>query len=121
KEDYFFEEYRRYIGIPYRSSIKRAHLFGFFFALTSSVMFFSLAALFRLGAYLVAQGDITFEDVLLCFNCIIFGAQSVGQTAAMSPDYTKAVESADNILELLNRKPAIDNSSTDGEEIVSLD
>ncbi|CAF3688467.1 unnamed protein product [Adineta steineri] len=117
KEDYFFEEYRRYIGIPYRSSIKRAHLFGFFFALTSSVMFFSLAALFRLGAYLVAQGDITFEDVLLCFNCIIFGAQSVGQTAAMSPDYTKAVESADNILELLNRKPAIDNSSTDGEEI----
>jgi hypothetical protein len=36
-----------------------------------------------------------------------------------APDYTKAVEAAEKILELINRKPAIDNGSTDGDEIVS--
>ncbi|CAF3502579.1 unnamed protein product [Rotaria sp. Silwood1] len=117
KEDYFYEEYCSYLEIPYRSSIKRAHLFGLFFALTNSVMYFSLAALFKLGAYLVETNAISFEALLLCFNCIVFGAQSVGQTASMSPDYTKAVDAAEKILELLNRKPIIDNGSRDGDEI----
>jgi hypothetical protein len=36
-----------------------------------------------------------------------------------APDYTKAIESAEKILELLKRKPTIDNGSSDGEEIVS--
>ncbi|CAF3084747.1 unnamed protein product [Rotaria sp. Silwood2] len=135
KEDYFYEQYCSFLEIPYRSSVKRAHLFGIFFALTNSIMFFSLAALFKLGAYLVEANKISFEALLLCFNCIVFGAQSVGQTASicfncivfgaqsvgqtasMSPDYTKAVDAAEKILELLNRKPIIDNGSRDGEKI----
>jgi hypothetical protein len=36
-----------------------------------------------------------------------------------APDYAKAVEACEKILELLNRKPIIDNSSSDGDEIVS--
>ena len=36
-----------------------------------------------------------------------------------APDHAKAVTAAENILELLNRKPTIDNASTDGEQIVS--
>ncbi|CAF4425289.1 unnamed protein product, partial [Rotaria magnacalcarata] len=95
KEDYFYEQYCSLLQVPYRSSIKRANLFSIFFSITNSVMFFSLAALFRLGAYLVNQQKITFEDLLLCFNCIVFGAQSVGQTASLAPDYRKAVDSAE--------------------------
>jgi len=34
------------------------------------------------------------------------------------PDYGKAIEAAENIFELLNRKPVIDNESKDGDEIV---
>lgn len=36
-----------------------------------------------------------------------------------APDYKKAEEAAERILELLNRQPAIDNSSSEGDEIVS--
>jgi hypothetical protein len=61
---YFFDE-SMIIIVYYRSSIKRANLYGLFFSLTNSVMYFSLAALFRLGAYLVQQNSITFQDVLL--------------------------------------------------------
>ena len=48
-----------------RSSIKRANIFGLSYALANSVMYFSLAALFRLGVHLVSQGNITLENVLL--------------------------------------------------------
>ncbi|CAF2682116.1 unnamed protein product [Rotaria sp. Silwood2] len=120
KEDYFYEQYCSLLEIPYRSSIKRANLFGLFFSLSNSVMYFTLAALFRLGAYLVQHDKLTFEALLLCFNCIVFGAQSVGQTASMAPDYSKAVQAAEKILELLGRKPSIDNGSSDGDEIPNL-
>ena len=36
-----------------------------------------------------------------------------------SPDYGKGIKAAEKIFELLNRKPMIDNGSTDGDEIVS--
>lgn len=37
-----------------------------------------------------------------------------------SPDYSKAIDAAEKILDIFNRKPAIDNSSSDGIEIVSI-
>ncbi|CAF5127442.1 unnamed protein product, partial [Rotaria sp. Silwood1] len=82
---------------------KRANLFGLFYSLSTSIMYCSLGALFRLGAYLVQKDKITFEAFLLCFNCILFGAQHVGQTASMAPDYSKAIQAAEKLLELLNR------------------
>ena len=36
-----------------------------------------------------------------------------------APDYGKAKEAAGKILDLLGRKPLIDNGSTEGDEIVS--
>ncbi|CAF1538463.1 unnamed protein product, partial [Rotaria sordida] len=81
-------------------------------------MYFSLAALFILGTYLVRKDKITFESLLLCFNCIAFDAQNVGQTASMAPDYSKAVQAAEKILGLLNRKQSIDNDSSDDDEIL---
>ncbi|CAF4169043.1 unnamed protein product [Rotaria sp. Silwood2] len=112
KEDYFYEQYCSLLEIPYQSSIKRANLVGLFFSLTNSIMYFSVVALFSLGAHLIQEDKITFDSLLLCFNCIIFGAQNVGQTASIM-----AVQAAENILELLNRKPSIDNDSSDGDEI----
>ena len=78
-----------------------------------------------------------FDRLSSVFNCIIFGAQNVGQTASLwvernwcdervkmqicwtrAPDYAKAVVAAESILDLLKHKPLIDNGSSDGEEIV---
>ncbi|CAF1200942.1 unnamed protein product, partial [Rotaria sordida] len=117
KEDYFYKKYCLFLEIPYRSSIKRAYVFGLSYALANSVLYFMLAALFRLGAYLLIKNTVSFQDILSCLGCILFGAQSVGQTVSMSPDYTKAVNAAEKIFEFLNRKPIMDNSSRDGDEI----
>ncbi|CAM2704626.1 unnamed protein product [Rotaria socialis] len=119
KEQYFGDEYCKKLDVCFKNSVRRAHVFGLLFGFTDAIMFFGIAALFSFGAWRVQQGAMTFENVMLILNCILFGAMSVGQTASMAPDYSKAIASSKNILSLFQRVPTIDNSSTVGNELVS--
>lgn len=47
------------------------------------------------------------------FNCVLFGAQSVGQASALLPDYAKAKEAVKSMFELFDRKPLINNWASD--------
>ena len=55
---------------------------------------------------------------LVCsvFNALIFGAVAAGQAGAFAPNYAKARVSANRIFALLNRIPAIDSYSPEGEK-----
>ncbi|CAF0798946.1 unnamed protein product [Adineta steineri] len=117
KEDYFYEEYSKVLEIPYRSSIKRAHAFGLFYAITASVSFFAMAALLIVGAYLIDKNKISFEDVLIVMYRVMFSAQNLSLTVSLTPDYNKAIDAGEKILDLLDRKSLIDNTSNNGEQI----
>jgi hypothetical protein len=52
-------------AISYRSSRKRVHMLSSLYGITSSVFFFAMAALISLGATLVNQGVITFQDFFM--------------------------------------------------------
>ncbi|CAF4073550.1 unnamed protein product, partial [Adineta steineri] len=121
KEQYFDDEYCRLLEVPYKNSIKRAHVFGILFSFTDAIMFFAQAALFTFGAWRVQQGAMTFENIMLVMNCILFGAMAVGQTASMSPDYSKAISASKNILTLFLRQPEINNSSNEGKVLDNFD
>ncbi|CAF1371385.1 unnamed protein product, partial [Rotaria sordida] len=114
KEQHFGDEYCRLLDIPFKNSLKQAHLFGISFSFTDAITFFAQAALFTFGAWLVERGEMTFEEIMLVLNCIIFGAMAVGQTASMSPDYAKAIVSSKKILALFERVPVINHYSADG-------
>ena len=59
---------------------------------------------------------------MLVFNCVLFGAQSVGQAAAILPDYNKAVLSVQSMFALFERVPLINNWGDDmGEKISDKD
>ena len=47
---------------------------------------------------------------------MIFGAVSIGQLFAVAPSYTKARLAANRIVAILNRIPAIDSYSAEGEK-----
>ena len=61
--------------------MKSAHLNGFILGFTNAVMFFAIAAAFSLGAYLIENKKFNqnLESIMLVFNCVLFGAQSVGK------------------------------------------
>ncbi|XP_063781220.1 ATP-dependent translocase ABCB1-like [Pseudophryne corroboree] len=114
REKKFEAIYEKTLEGPYRNSIRNAHMQGFTYGLSQAIMFFAYAGNFRFGAYLVAEGHMTFDNVFLVFVAIVYGAMFLGQTSSFAPDYAKAKLSAAHIFHLLEKKPLIDSYSTDG-------
>ncbi|CAF1338277.1 unnamed protein product [Adineta steineri] len=138
QEDYFITNYQTlllkphqfvtfYLNISFeqrmfyfsRSACKRVHITGFIFSFSNALTFFAEAALTAFAAFLVEKNRITFENVLIVFNCILLGAQAAAQTVSMSSDIGQASRASKNIFTLLERTSLVNNKCNEGLKLVN--
>ncbi|NXP93361.1 MDR1 protein, partial [Passerina amoena] len=117
KEEEFYERYVACLNHTYRKSLRKAPFYGFTYGIAQCSEYFINAAVFRFGAWLIANCLTNFENVFIVFSSVIFAAMNVGQSSSMAPDYGKARMSAQRIFQLLHRKPLIDSYSEQGEKL----
>ncbi|XP_077031935.1 ATP-binding cassette sub-family B member 5 isoform X3 [Agelaius phoeniceus] len=117
KEEAFYERYAACLNHTYRKSLRKAPFYGFTYGIAQCSEYFINAAVFRFGAWLIANCLTNFENVFIVFSSVIFAAMNVGQSSSMAPDYGKARMSAQRIFQLLDRKPLIDSYSEQGEKL----
>ncbi|XP_078519646.1 ATP-binding cassette sub-family B member 5-like isoform X4 [Lissotriton helveticus] len=113
----FEEMYEQQLQKPYRNAHKRAHTYGGCFSFSQSFLYFTYAAGYRFGAYLIISGRMSTEDVFLVFSLLAYGAMAVGQTLSFAPDYAKAKSAASHLFALFDRIPTIDSYSEEGQKL----
>eukprot|EP00357_Protocruzia_adherens_P010520 CAMPEP_0115007348 /NCGR_PEP_ID=MMETSP0216-20121206/21116_1 /TAXON_ID=223996 /ORGANISM="Protocruzia adherens, Strain Boccale" /LENGTH=863 /DNA_ID=CAMNT_0002374253 /DNA_START=126 /DNA_END=2717 /DNA_ORIENTATION=- len=79
--------------------------------------FYTMCLLF--GAYLIDEGEITFEDLSLAMFAIAFGAHATGQFVAAMPDLTTSRNAANSIFKMEDTESAIDPFDQSGRVLES--
>ena len=93
------------------------------YGISQGMIFFGYVIAFRFGAFIVSLDNdhvlhTEFQNVFRVLFALIFGAVAVGQASAFAPNVAKATVSTNRIFSLLDRKPLIDNYSTEGQKLV---
>uniref|UniRef100_A0A8C6UZF5 ATP binding cassette subfamily B member 1 n=1 Tax=Neogobius melanostomus TaxID=47308 RepID=A0A8C6UZF5_9GOBI len=115
RENKFESMYYENLTVPFKNAMKKAHLYGFTYAFSQAMIYFSYAGCFRFGAWLVLEGRVDVEGLFLVISAMLYGAMAVGEANAFAPNYARAKVSAAHLMMLIKREPAIDNLSTQGE------
>lgn len=115
REPKFESLYQENLVVPYKSAQKKAHVYGITYSFSQAMIYFTYAACFRFGAWLITAGRMDAESVFLVVSAVLFGAMALGEANSFAPNYAKAKISASHLIHLINREPAIDNLSEEGE------
>lgn len=90
------------------------------YAASQSLGFAVNALAFWYGGQLIAQQEYSIFQFFLCFSATVFGAQSAGIIFSFAPDIGKAKQATAELKTLLDRRPVIDSSSTQGQYLESV-
>ncbi len=107
----------------YRTGLLLGLLEGVAYGISQGMIFFGYVIAFRFGAFVVSLNSdhilyTEFQNVFRVLFALVFGALAVGQASAFAPNLAKATVSTNRIFSLLDRKPIIDNYSTEGQKFV---
>ncbi|KAL0542708.1 hypothetical protein IC582_017782 [Cucumis melo] len=105
---------------PVKNGVRLGLVSGAGFGFSFFALFCTNAFCFYIGSILVNHGMATFPEVFKVFFALTISAMGVSQTSALAPDSSKAKDSAASIFEILDSKPKIDSSSSEGVTLTSV-
>ena len=110
----YVEMFTQLLEEPHKRTIRRSHLRGFIFGFSQGSQFILYSAIMWYGGYLVEVGATSFSSVFTVAEAIMSGAWMMGNSFVFMGDFSKALEAAGRVFELLDRKPKIDANHSVG-------
>jgi ATP-binding cassette subfamily B (MDR/TAP) protein 1 len=114
-------KYKNQLMNQEKASVKTVLQATLLFAASQSLVFLCVALGFWWGGTLIAKRQLSTFQFFVCFQAIIFGAQSAGTIFSFAPDMGKARNAAEQLKTLFERKPEIDSWSEEGEKLQSIE
>ncbi|XP_049977882.1 bile salt export pump [Alexandromys fortis] len=115
-EKRFIKAFEAELETSYRTSVKKANVYGLCFAFSQAVSYFASSSAYRYGGYLIAEEGLHFSYVFRTASSVMMSATAVGRTFSYTPSFAKAKISAARFFQLLDRKPPISVYSGAGEK-----
>ena len=115
-ESYIQSEYDRALEAPSATLKKNAHIRGLLYGLANSFMFYAYAACFGYGGWLLVN-DGSIDSPFTIWKvaiAVLTGGMMVGMSFSSMMDLQGLFLAADQIFEVLDRKPQIDSNPATG-------
>ncbi|CAO2650152.1 Nn.00g014440.m01.CDS01 [Neocucurbitaria sp. VM-36] len=119
-EKYLLAEYHTKLGKQAIGNLKFTNVSALLFATSQGLSMFIFALVFWYGGGLMYNQEYTVLQFFIIYSAIINGAQSAGAIFSFAPDMGEARDAAKLLKTFLNRIPKIDNWSTEGRKINTL-
>ncbi|KAI7825958.1 multidrug resistance protein 1 [Kickxella alabastrina] len=114
REHTFIEQFRRNSVEPYRNAIKNHYFGSLGYGLAQASMFLVYCLAFFVGSRFILRGYIDVQAMFNVMYAIVFSAFALGLVAQQSSVVTKALISADKLINTLSSVPTIDAQSQEG-------
>ncbi|CAF4544511.1 unnamed protein product [Rotaria sp. Silwood1] len=88
--------------------------YGIFWSLDT----WTLAFVYWRAVILIENNELTSDHIIMVFSFAVFSLQALKLIGLTSRRVAESVSAADTFFELFDRKPAIDNTSTEGKELI---
>ncbi|XP_044151480.1 ATP-dependent translocase ABCB1-like [Bufo gargarizans] len=121
REDVFYQKYNAILSEPHRNALWKAPIHGLGYGIDEVLIFFLTAALFSFGAWLIGLCYIQTQNVYRIFFVIMFAVSKLARQDSLTLNFGRAKLSAERIFQLLDRTPAIDIVSEQGETLKQME
>ncbi|XP_012946828.2 ATP-dependent translocase ABCB1 [Aplysia californica] len=115
RESTFIDIVSDKLSVVKESSVNGAFNVGFMMGVSQAANFMFPAVIFGYGAYLVEEGVIDTDDIMMVFSILFFCGTLLGSASALMPDMGKAKAAAKRVISLLDQVPEIDSLSSSRE------
>eukprot|EP00122_Pirum_gemmata_P013687 Pgem_evm1s12745 len=112
---YFLQKYANLLTKPKRTNFMKAQVAAILFGFSEFATFGIWALAFWYGGKLVTAGECTFTEMMKAISAIIFGAMTMGQVAAFTPDVAGGRVAALKVFAYLDLKSEINIDVQSGE------
>lgn len=114
-EEFVLDRYDEFLAQQSAQSLRSILSASSLYAASQSIVYLCAALAFWYGGILIADGEYSLFQFIVCFSALISGSQIAGSIFTFAPDASKAMHAAWEVKGILERRPRISPNHNGGD------